>query len=133
MVTYLNLEFPKEIVTQPVVSDGIRKTGVSINILRARIDETHGEIIAHVKGKAEKISRFADYLKDQGVIVKELKNSVSVHVDGCIHCGACISMCPVSAISIDEDHEIEFDHQKCISCQVCIPVCPVGAIKPPPI
>jgi ferredoxin len=133
MVTYFHLEFPRKIVTRPVVSDGIAKTGVSVNILRARIDETHGEIIAHVQGEGSKTEEFAEFLREEGVIVEELKNSVSVQVDGCTHCGACISVCPVEAISMNESHEVIFDSEKCISCLVCVPICPVRAIRPPPI
>ena len=133
MVTFFHLEFPREIVTEPVVSDAILKTGASINILRARIDEINGEMIAEVTGQDGKVREFARYLGKRGVLVKELKESVSVHVNGCTHCGACVSVCPVKAISIDEDSNVVFDEDKCISCLVCIPVCPVKAIRPPPI
>ncbi len=133
MVTFFHLEFPREIVTEPVVSDAILKTGASINILRARIDEMHGEMIAEVTGRRSEVRDFGGFLKKRGVLVKELKDSVSVHVDGCTHCGACVSVCPVKAISIDEDYSVVFDEDRCISCMVCIPVCPVKAIHPPPI
>ncbi len=133
MVTFFHLEFPREIVTEPVVSDAILKTGASINILRARIDETHGEIIAEVTGDELDIGKFAQYLSGRGVVVEELRNTVSVHVDGCTHCGACVSICPVGAISIGGDHSVVFDEEKCISCRVCIPLCPVRAIVAPSI
>ena len=132
-MTYFHLEFPREIVTDPVVSDAILKTGASINILRARIDEMHGEMIAEVAGEDDNVRDFADYLKKRGVLIKELKESVSVHVDGCTHCGACVSVCPVRAISVDDQYRIVFDEDRCISCLVCIPVCPVKAIRAPPI
>jgi ferredoxin len=133
MVTYFHLEFPREIVSEPVVSDAILKTKVSINILKARIDETHGDMIAEVTGPRPKINSFGRYLSDRGVVVEEIRESVSVHVDGCTHCGACLSVCPVKAISIDTDGNVIFDQDKCISCRVCIPVCPVNAISAPPI
>jgi len=133
MVTYFHLEFPREIVTKPIMSDAIRKTSASINILRARIDETHGEIVAEVTGDRSEVDRIAGYLRDRGVIVQELSGSVSVRVDGCTHCGACVSICPVKAISIGRDFEVVFDASKCISCRVCIPVCPVRAIQAPPL
>ncbi len=133
MVTYFYLEFPREIITKPLVSSAVRQTDASINILRARIDETHGEMIADVEGEGPAIERFITYLKDQGVIVRELKESVSVKVDGCIHCGACVSVCPVKAIHVTPDWDVVFDSDKCISCRVCIPVCPVGAVQGPEI
>ena len=133
MVTYFHLEFPREIVSKPVVSDAILETKVTINILRARIDETHGDMIADVTGHRSRIKRFAKYLAGLGVLVEEIEDSVSVQVDGCTHCGACLSVCPVKAISMDTDGNVVFDQKKCISCRVCIPVCPVGAISAPPI
>jgi len=133
MVTYFRLEFPREIVTDPIMSDAIRKTGISINILRARIDETHGEMIAEVTGARPEVDKIASYLRDRGVVVQELSGTVSVKVDGCTHCGACVSICPVKAISIGREYEVVFDASKCISCRVCIPVCPVRAIQAPPI
>ena len=133
MVTYFHLEFPREIVTEPVVSDGIAKTGASINILRAQIDEMHGEMIADVGVEKKVVRDFVKYLRERGVVVEELKESVSVHVDGCTHCGACISICPVKAISISQSYDVVFDEEKCISCRVCIPVCPVKAIHAPAV
>ena len=130
---YFHLEFPREIVSQPAVSDAIKETGVSINILRAQIDETRGEMIADVTGARASIRQFERYLRTRGALVEELKDSVSVQVDGCTHCGTCVSVCPVRAISIDSDFGIVFDEEKCISCRVCIPVCPVEAIRAPPI
>ncbi len=46
----------------------------------------------------------------------------------CIKCGACASVCPVSAIS-EGDAQYDIDEQ-CIDCGSCAAVCPVGAISP---
>lgn len=46
--------------------------------------------------------------------------------DACINCGACVSECPVDAISEGaEFHEINAD--ACIDCGSCAGVCPVDA------
>lgn len=50
-------------------------------------------------------------------------------LDNCCGCGACISVCPVQAISYSKD-KYEFtipkvDENKCISCGKCISVCPL--------
>ncbi|HEX9934256.1 MAG TPA: 4Fe-4S binding protein, partial [bacterium] len=45
----------------------------------------------------------------------------------CIVCGACISECPVSAISEGEDKNV-IDPAKCTDCGACVDVCPTEAI-----
>lgn len=47
--------------------------------------------------------------------------------DACIQCGACISECPVSAITEGETQSI-IDPDTCIDCGACEAVCPVDAI-----
>lgn len=47
--------------------------------------------------------------------------------DECIACGACISACPVDAISEGDVYII--DPEKCTNCASCADVCPVGAPK----
>ncbi|MDD5094184.1 MAG: 4Fe-4S binding protein [Dehalococcoidia bacterium] len=53
--------------------------------------------------------------------------------DDCIACGACISECPVEAIT-DGDTKSIIDPKKCVECKgyapssKCVDVCPVEAI-----
>ena len=47
----------------------------------------------------------------------------------CITCGACVSICPVGAISFGSDGLAEIDQSKCIKCGYCQDTCPVEAIK----
>ena len=46
--------------------------------------------------------------------------------DDCISCGACVSDCPVEAIS-EGDGKFVIDADKCIDCGGCAESCPVGA------
>ncbi len=45
----------------------------------------------------------------------------------CMACGACISECPVEAISEGDIYKI--DAESCTSCGACAEVCPVEAIS----
>ncbi len=46
----------------------------------------------------------------------------------CITCGACMSICPVDAISII-DGKAKINPKKCIKCGSCAQFCPVSAIE----
>ncbi len=47
--------------------------------------------------------------------------------EDCAACGACISECPVEAISEGDIYKI--DAESCTSCGACAEVCPVEAIS----
>lgn len=49
--------------------------------------------------------------------------------DKCIGCGACVGICPVSAISMDDQGKSQIDPAVCIKCGTCEATCPVEAIK----
>jgi predicted Fe-Mo cluster-binding NifX family protein/NAD-dependent dihydropyrimidine dehydrogenase PreA subunit len=49
-----------------------------------------------------------------------------VDVQTCTGCGACDSICPEDAITLDAIAEI--DIQKCTGCGICVDACVVGAI-----
>ncbi len=49
--------------------------------------------------------------------------------EGCLHLGSCIAVCPVGAISRDEDGRVTVDREKCIGCGKCTTVCPNGVVK----
>lgn len=46
----------------------------------------------------------------------------------CIACGACVSICPVGAISIVKG-KAQINPKKCIQCGSCAQFCPVTAIE----
>ncbi|MEG1499592.1 MAG: 4Fe-4S binding protein [Clostridia bacterium] len=52
-----------------------------------------------------------------------------VNKNKCISCGACIDICPVSAIKFDVDGKAKIDESICIKCGACEATCPVSAIK----
>lgn len=58
---------------------------------------------------------------------EKIKGENMVDNKKCITCGACMSICPVNAISI-VDGKAQIDPKKCIKCGSCAQFCPVGAI-----
>ena len=47
----------------------------------------------------------------------------------CIACGTCVAICPVAAITYDNDGKAVIDQEKCIKCGACKASCPVNAIE----
>ena len=58
------------------------------------------------------------------------KKSLHIESSGqlCIYCGACVGICPLNCIYLDETR-ITFDEKVCTRCEICVKACPVGAIE----
>ena len=61
-------------------------------------------------------------------------NFISVPIM-CMQCdeACCMEVCPVEAISRDEDGVVKMDPDKCIVCKLCMNACPLGNISYSPI
>ncbi|MBD3378965.1 MAG: 4Fe-4S dicluster domain-containing protein [Candidatus Omnitrophica bacterium] len=53
--------------------------------------------------------------------------SVSIDKEKCTGCSACVEVCPVNAISMENGKAVVSD--ACIDCGACIAQCPVEAIS----
>ncbi len=50
--------------------------------------------------------------------------------ESCVHCGACIDVCPMECISRDPDTGfVVVDNAECIGCGACRDACPLSAPK----
>lgn len=47
----------------------------------------------------------------------------------CLECGACVEICPMTAMTFNSEGEISFNQIRCIGCGLCVSVCPVGALQ----
>lgn len=94
-------------------------------------------VISHFKGHTE--AGFGGAIKNLGMGLAGRRGKLAQHAsiqhqanpDKCISCGLCVSDCPVSAISFDENQKAKIDENICISCSKCISVCPSAAIGIP--
>jgi len=50
-----------------------------------------------------------------------------VDLEKCTGCETCVSECPASAISMEND-KAKVDKDMCVDCQTCVDVCPSEAI-----
>ena len=125
------LTFPPKIVEEPVTYKLIKEYGVWINILRARIDPSNGgKLVIEMKGQKKQIEDALKFIKDSKVEVEFLEQKVKWHQDKCVDCGACVSICPVGALSLNKKtFKLEFDYEECVVCGYCVESCPLKAIE----
>jgi NAD-dependent dihydropyrimidine dehydrogenase PreA subunit len=57
------------------------------------------------------------------------RETVWADLERCTGCGACVEICPVEAITL-EDGRALVDEETCTGCQACVDACPEGAIQP---
>jgi NAD-dependent dihydropyrimidine dehydrogenase PreA subunit len=122
------LRFSEENVEEPITSQVILELGIPIRIVTATVNSLGGDILVEVP--AIHLKKIIKAFRDKGVIVKFPK-LIEVDYDKCFDCGACYALCPVDAISFDEDYSVVFDEKTCIGspCSLCVDACPARAIE----
>jgi len=70
------------------------------------------------------------YLKNPATkgIVAPSRYRASVDEESCTSCGSCLDVCPVGAISMNDNDIAGVDSDLCIGCGLCTNDCPVDAI-----
>ncbi|MFC1824814.1 4Fe-4S binding protein [Thermodesulfobacteriota bacterium] len=53
---------------------------------------------------------------------------VNVIEDECTACETCLEICPVGALTLEEE-VVELDHELCIGCGLCVSACPSEALE----
>jgi ferredoxin len=125
------LTFPARLVDAPVTTKLVRECGITVNILRARVEpEEEGRLVVEFSGEAQGIRSALAVLAEIGVGVEPLERGIVWRKELCIDCGACPGQCPTGALAPDAETScVEFDREKCIACELCVPACPYGAIE----
>ncbi|MCW4045997.1 MAG: 4Fe-4S binding protein [Candidatus Bathyarchaeota archaeon] len=122
------LRFSEDIVEQPITSQIILELKVPINIITAHVNSKGGEVLAEVPD--ESLDKIVKAFRKRGAKVS-IPKLIEVDTEKCVSCGACVTLCPVEAITIDEDASVVFNKEKCIgsTCSACVDACPSRAIK----
>lgn len=124
------LRFPKEVVDKPITSTVVKKYSLDFNILKAYITpEEEGLLVLEIMGEEENIRQAVDFVKATRVSVHYLNGNIVRDEDRCVHCGACVGVCPTGALSLDSDRMVVFDSSKCVVCGFCIKACIYKAIR----
>jgi formate hydrogenlyase subunit 6/NADH:ubiquinone oxidoreductase subunit I len=125
------LDFSRDIVSDPVISDLVRACAVEVNILHARISPSEeGRMLAKLNGSREVVNEGLDFLRSRGVRVSFPESDLIWREERCVHCGACAGICPSGAFTISPtSFEVGFDMSKCMLCQLCMEACYYGAVQ----
>ncbi|MCX6002310.1 MAG: 4Fe-4S binding protein [Chloroflexi bacterium] len=125
------LHFPQQTIDKPVVSALIRDYALDFNILKASISPgEEGLMILELTGAQKDYDRGIKYLQEVGLEIQSLSQDVLRNEERCTHCGACITMCPTRAFSLDlGTRKVNFDNSRCIVCELCVRACPPRAME----
>jgi ferredoxin len=118
----LLLKFPLSLDELPYTAEVVLETGVKLSIDSA----TRGELIIEVP--SSQVDQVAELFRVKGVEVRKLMKLIAWDEERCVHCGACISVCPTEVFSFDPSWSINLDEEKCIRCEVCVKSCPRSAL-----
>lgn len=122
----LMLHVAPSIVRHPLIASVILETSALLNIERASIDAVSGEIVIEVE--PDKCMEVKEAFERRGVKVVPLEMPVIRDENECVHCGACVSVCPTGTFRF-EDWKVVEDPGKCIQCGACVSGCPQRALK----
>lgn len=126
----LLLQFPPEIVDEPLVYRLAKEHNLKVNIFRANIDpDKSGYMLLDVYGDPLDIENGIALIKQLRITINERTSGLTWDKDKCTGCGACVVHCPTGALSIPDRASmmVTFDSEKCVECLNCIKHCPFGA------
>jgi len=121
------LRLPSEMSKKPLIAEIILETEARINIDRANVGAVGGETVLDVPD--DKYENVVAFFKSKGVETVLLTKPILLDEDKCLHCGACVSICPTEVFGLEDDWHLGLDAVKCIQCSACITACLFGALS----
>jgi L-aspartate semialdehyde sulfurtransferase ferredoxin len=124
------LMFPPAVANRPVTHGLWRNFDITVNILKADIDESGGRLIIELTGEADETTAALEFLRKNNVRIEELKNYVRRDANKCTDFGMYVSICPVKAYEMDRtDYHVIFHLERCVACGCCLDACPPKALS----
>jgi ferredoxin len=127
----LILRFPKTVVQKPIVYHLTKDYDLVFNILNAAIlPRKEGVMALELSGTKKNFKDGVNFLKAEGVHVKNASQEIKRDNKKCTDCGACTAVCPTGALEVQRpEMKIIFDQEKCSVCELCVPACPPRAME----
>lgn len=125
------LHFPPRVTGKPVVYRLAKDFNLSFNILKASVSPgEEGLLVMELTGDQEDYDKGIRYITEAGVEIQSLSQDVVRDEARCTHCGACITICPTSAFSLEpKTRRVLFDNNRCVVCGLCVKACPPRAMR----
>ena len=125
------LHFPKRLVDKPIVSRLVKDFALDFNILKAEVTPgEEGLLVMELIGDQRNYDQGVKYLTEEGVKIQSLSQDVVRNEARCTHCGACVTICPTGAFSLEAGtRKVLFDNSKCVVCELCVKACPPRAME----
>jgi len=125
------LHFPPRVTGQPVVYRLAKDFNLSFNILKASVSPgEEGLLVMELTGDQEDYDNGIRYITEAGVEIQSLSQDVVRDEARCTHCGACVTICPTSAFSLEpKTRRVLFDNNRCVVCGLCVKACPPRAMR----
>ena len=125
------LHFSPRITNQSIVYRLARDFDLTFNILKAAVTPgEEGLMVMKLSGDQRNYDKGIKYLTEAGVKIQSLSQDVVRNEARCTHCGACVSLCPTGAFTMEAStRKVLFDHNKCVVCGLCVKACPPRAME----
>lgn len=129
-VKRLILEYPPDVVEEPIIYLLVKEYDLKVNILKARIRPRQGgRMIIELSGDKAALEAGMNYLTGLGIRTQPLVRQIQLDKDKCVDCTACLPHCPTGALHLEEDKSVALNVDRCVVCETCVTICPYRAIE----